>query len=130
MGGVQNYGRGGPGLVGVKPPGGANAPSIARSEPGKIVFRNGGGEVVALAFAKEKKFLRNLGTHSVLPKVFFARPAIAVAKKSSEGISTARPQWAAVNIFWVGHKMKEGANDGSPTGGEQLKSRQQSNEWH
>jgi hypothetical protein len=115
--------------VGFQPPGSANAPAIPRSEPRKIVFRNGGGEVVALAFAKEKKFLRDLCTDGVLPKVLFARPAIAVAEKSSQGITTAGPQWATVNIFWVGHKIKEGGNDGSPTGGEQLKSRQQSNEW-
>jgi len=80
--------RGDAAFEGVDPPRDADAPFVARFEPGKPPFRMRRDEVVPVEYGKIEKLARRLYADRMQTEVFRAGPAKPIAKKSSHRIAT------------------------------------------
>jgi len=73
--------RGGPFLMRLQKAARAQAPTVARFQPDKAIFRAGGGQVIAKIFRQGQKFCRHHSADCVPPLVHRAGIAAAIAEK-------------------------------------------------
>lgn len=112
---------------GFGPAGNAEAPAIAGIEPGKLVFGDRGGEIVAAGLREEEEFFRHDGADRVEALVIRTRTAVAVAVESGERGSAAGLErgsedvgghgWIADCGFWIAEGWNLGAAVGLVGGG-------------
>jgi 2'-5' RNA ligase len=76
----------------------ADAPFVARLQPGKPPFRAGRDQIVPVEHGKIEKFPRDFHTNRVQPNVFRPGSTKAVAIKAGDRIATATFQFTSENV--------------------------------
>ena len=76
----------------------ADAPLVARLQPGKPPFRAGRDQIVPVEHGKIEKFPCDFHTNRVQPNVFRTGATKAVAIKAGDRIATATFQFASENV--------------------------------
>lgn len=85
-------------LEGLLPAGGTQAPAIARLEAGEVVFRHGGGEVIADGLGIFEKFFRDLHADHMHALVERSGAAIPIAVKPRHGTGAAGLKFSAKDV--------------------------------
>ena len=88
-------------VVSFLPAQGAEAPAVARFQAGKLVFRAGGGKVVAAALCEFQELLGHDRADYVATTIGGAGVTNTVAKVAGYGVGTAADEWFSENV--VGH---------------------------
>ena len=86
-------------LIGLNPPPQADAPVVARVEPGKSEFRMRGGKIVALGSGKGEELLRHFRTDRMHTNIFAIGIALPVAEESRQRIRAAVDKFGAKYVL-------------------------------
>lgn len=102
VGGFEEDGAGGSGLLDLEPAGGADAPAVAGFEAGEAVLGHGGGEVVAEGFGGGEERGVDDAADGVDAQVVGAGLAAAGAVEAGHGIAAADVEGLAEDVFAAG----------------------------
>ena len=108
VGGFEDDGRSLNGIECLRPAGDAEAPLIARIQAWKVVFRDGGGKVVAALPAEGEKGVCHHRADRVQAFVIRSGAAVAVTIKAGDGPVAAGLQWGSEDVG--GHREGEVSN--------------------
>ena len=102
VGGFEDDGTCGAGLLDLQPARGADAPTVPRLEAGEAILRHGGGEVVAEGLRRGEKRLVDDAANGMHAKVFGAGLAASGAVESGHGGAATGGEGLAEDVLAAG----------------------------
>lgn len=111
VGGFEDDGAGGSGLLDLQPAGGADAPSVAGLEAGKAVLRHRSDEIVAEALGGGEEVGRDDAADGVDTQVLLAGLAASGSVEAGHGVAAAGGEGLAEDILCGGFLWLDGRHE-------------------